>query len=417
MGTETAPPSADATRALLAAGSSMITAVLPVFLLGTLAVFIREDLRLSEREFGAAISVYYGASALLSIAGGRISEHFGAGIASRLAAVGTAAAGMVIALFVHSWLHLVAALLLAALANAIAQPAANLILAREIRRERQGLAFGLKQSAAPAGVLIAGIAVPSIGLSIGWRWAYVLPIVFAIFVWVLAPIGRPSAHRHQPERRVSDLRTGSLALLAASILLAVAGASALTAFFVESAVHRGHSVGAAGLLITLGSAVSIVARVAFGRWADDRNHGYIRMVSRLLVLGAGGFVMLGYVTPLWILATATILVFGAGWGWPGLYQFAIIRLNPRTPGHATGVVMVGMFAGGMIGPFTFGLLVEQYSYRVAWWVTALALLTSAVLTEFARRFARHDISRRTHSPNVTSLVPTKARPWKPGRRR
>lgn len=398
MGKAQRTTGSEATRALLASGASGVLAVMPVFLLGALAVLVREDLGFSERELGAAVSIYYATSALLSVAGGRISERLGAGPALRLSAACSAVAGIIVGAVVHSWLEFVGALLLAAFANAVAQPAANLALARAIPYHRQGWAFGLKQSAGPGAVLVAGITVPVLGLTVGWRWAYSLTVVFGLLTWILASgQGRP-VEPSRTRRRVGDVATGPLALMSAAIVLAVAGASGLGAFFVESAVHQGHATGAAGLWLTAGSIASIAVRIALGRWADRRDRGYMKMVIRLLMLGAAGFAMLGYAGSAWVLLPATILAFGAGWGWPGLYQFAIVRLNPGAPGDATGVIMVGMFAGGSIGPVVFGSLVEAFSYEVAWWTFSAALVGSAVLTHYALGSVRRDIASRTATP-------------------
>lgn len=385
----------DERRALLATGASNVLAVLPVFLLGALAVFVRADLGFTERALGLAVSIYYGSSAVLSILGGRISERLGPGRALRLAAIGSAGSGMAIALFVDSWINLVAALLLAGFANAVAQPAGNLALARVVRADRQGTAFGLKQSAGPGGVLVAGVTVPLIGLTVGWRWAYALTVVLALVTWLLAPSGGGTTRASRSHRDTDDLDASTKAILSAGIVFAVAGASALSAFYVESAVSFGHQPGKAGWLLAAGSLSSIAVRITLGRWADRRRTGRMTMVIRMMTVGAAGFALLAHAGSTWILVPGTILAFAAGWGWPGLYQFAIVRLNPGSPGDATGAIMVGMFAGGMVGPIVFGTLVEASSYTVAWWTLSGALIASAGFTHLAMKAVRSDISRRS----------------------
>jgi MFS family permease len=384
-------------RALLATGASNVLAVLPVFLLGALAVFIRAELGFTERALGLAVSIYYGSSAVLSILGGRISERLGPGRALRLAALGSTASGVAIALVVDSWGELVMALLLAGFANAVAQPAGNLALAQVVRADRQGTAFGLKQSAGPGGVLVAGVTVPVVGLTVGWRYAYGLTVLLALVTWLLAPRGGGSTRASRSHRDTDDLDASTKAMLSAGIVFAVAGASALSAFYVESAVSFGHPPGKAGWLLATGSLGSIAVRITLGRWADRRQTGRMKMVIRMMAVGAIGFALLAHAGSTWILVPATMLAFAAGWGWPGLYQFAIVRLNPGSPGDATGVIMVGMFAGGMIGPIVFGTLVEAFDYTAAWWVLSGAIVASAGFTHLATKAVRSDISRRTNS--------------------
>src|SRR5690606_19508698 len=50
---------------------------------------------------------------------------------------------------------------------------------------RQGIAFGIKQSAIPLATLLGGIAVPAITLSVGWRWTYVAGATFAVLAAAL----------------------------------------------------------------------------------------------------------------------------------------------------------------------------------------------------------------------------------------
>src|SRR5829696_7279082 len=57
---------------------------------------------------------------------------------------------------------------IAGLANAVSHTAANLSLAREVPASRQGLSFGIKQAAIPVATLLAGLAVPTIAVTLGW---------------------------------------------------------------------------------------------------------------------------------------------------------------------------------------------------------------------------------------------------------
>ena len=60
-------------------------------------------------------------------------------------------------------------LALAGIANAVCQPAINLFMADQVALDRQGVAFGIKQSAIPAAVLVSGLALPPLAIPFGWR--------------------------------------------------------------------------------------------------------------------------------------------------------------------------------------------------------------------------------------------------------
>jgi MFS family permease len=188
---------------------------------------------------------------------------------------------------------------------------------------------------------------------------------------------------------VKDVRTASLVLLALGIGLGSTAATPLGAFIVESSVAAGMRVGTAGLLLALGSAFSIVVRVAFGRLADGMTGGRLRLVAAMLGLGVVGFVLLATGAD-GLLVIGTLLAFGAGWGWPGLFNFAVVLTNPRAPAAATGITQTGASGGAALGPLVFGLVAEATSYNVAWLVSGAIALVAMVAVVIGRRMLLRD---------------------------
>ena len=62
----------------------------------------------------------------------------------------------------------------AGLANAVTQTAINLFMSEQVARDRQGLAFGIKQSGIPAAILVSGLALPALALPLGWRATFAI---------------------------------------------------------------------------------------------------------------------------------------------------------------------------------------------------------------------------------------------------
>jgi len=85
-----------------------------------------------------------------------------------------------------------------------------------------------------------------------------------------------------------------------------------------------------------------------------------------------------------LLVLGTVLAYGASWGWPGLFNYAIVRQSRAAPSAATGVTQSGLFGGQLVGPPLFGWLVEQASYELAWAVFAGLLVLAAVLLRIGR---------------------------------
>jgi predicted MFS family arabinose efflux permease len=293
------------------------------------------------------------------------------------AALGSAISLLCIALFASSRNGLFGLLVLGGLANALAQVAANLALARGVRTERQGLAFGMKQAAIPAATLLSGLAVPLVGTTIGWRWAFTGCALGAFAIACTVPKTTEDQVRHHTNEHSDDMRPVPLILLALGIGLGSAAAVPLGAFTVGSGVDAGLQVGFAGLLLAAGGVVGIVVRLALGWLADRRSAGHLRIVATMLIAGTAGFVLLATGVS-WLFVIGTLLAFGAGWGWHGLFNFAVVKYNPNTPAAATGITQTGAAAGSAVGPFLFGVIVESTSYGTAWLCAAAAALVAAV---------------------------------------
>jgi MFS family permease len=392
-GAEHTPP----VRTLVAAILSITLGVLPVFLLGALAVQVRASLGFDETLLGLAVSVFFAASALGSVPAGRISEQLGAFRGMALAGLASVVSLAGVAALADNWMQLAALLAVAGLANAVAQPASNLALAQAIPTARQGLAFGVKQANGPAAALLAGVAVPGIALTIGWRWAFAGGLGVAVAFFAVA--GRlPSQQRSagsadQGRARIASGGVTPLVLLAAAAAFGNAAASALTAFYVESAVAGGYSPGAAGLAFAGGSVAAITARVAWGWLADVRGGDTLAGVVELLLCGAVGAGLLALSGSPLVLGLGTVAAFAAGWAWLGVLLFAVVARHPQTPASATGIVLAGLFLGGIAGPPGFGALVEAGSYPPAWLAAAGALVVAAGLTGSARTLDRRRLGR------------------------
>jgi MFS family permease len=364
--------------------------VLPAFLTGGLAVQVRGELGFGAAALGLAVAAFFAFSALASAVMGRVVERIGPHPGMRLAAVGSAASLLGVAFLARSWMGLVACLVLGGLANAVSHPATHLSLAREVPAGRQGLSFGIKQSAIPAATLLAGLAVPAIALTFGWRWAFAGGAALALAVAFLVPAGAPKSVVRRPEKaREKDARTAPLFLLALGIGLGSTAATPLGTFLVESSVAAGLRVETAGLLLASGSAVNIVVRVAFGRLADGMRGGRLLLVAAMLAAGVAGFGMLATGEVALILPGA-LLAFAAGWGWPGLFNFAVVKTNPGAPAAATGITQTGASGGAAVGPLVFGLVAETASYEVAWLVSGAFALSALTAILVGRRMLLRD---------------------------
>lgn len=391
-----------ARRTVLAAVAATVVTALPVFLLGGLAVQVSADIGLDATTLGLAISASFVVSAVSSVPAGRLAERLGS---RRTMTAGVAVGGLgltAIALLARSPVTLILLLGLAGIGNAFAQIGANLGLARAVPQHHQGWAFGVKQAAVPIATLLGGLAVPLVALTVGWRWAYVAGGALAIVTLVFLP--PDSFDRAEPEPGTGarspgpppPLRTGlaPLLVIAAGGVLAAGSAGSLGGFLVASAVDSGIAPAAAGMLMALGSVVGIAGRLVDGYLADRREGGHLPVISLQLFAGSVGLVLLATGGNVAILL-GTVLGYGMGWSWPGLLNFAVVRLNRGAPAAATGITQTGIYIGAGTGPLAFGLLVTATSFAVAWVSAAGAMIGAALLMLLARRLIHLERRRLT----------------------
>jgi MFS family permease len=371
-------------RALFAAVAVTTAAVLPAFLTGGLAVQIRASLGFDERGLGVAIGAYFAAAAISSVGLGRLSERLGPTRSLRAAALASAAALAGISLFSTSLVTLCVLLALGGFCNAFAQPAANLLLARGVPTERLGWAFAVKQSAIPLATLLAGLAVPTIAVNFGWRWAYAGAAALAGLSSFL-PKASAQQKSNGGENQGTELRTRhGLLVLTVALLFAAAAANGFGAFLVSAAVNSGLSAANAGLTLTGGSLVCVAARLYAGYRADRRCGGNLRVAAWMLAGSMLAFALLSAQNAL-LIVFVTPFAFGIGWAWPPLTNLAVVRAEPEKPAAATGVTQMGIHIGAIIGPALFGQLVSLGSYGIAWAVMAALAATSAVLVMISRQ--------------------------------
>ena len=363
-----------------------------------MAVQVRADLGFSESGIGVAVGAFFLVAAGLSAVMGRWAERAGGSRALRMAALWAAAAQLLVAAGARSLVWLTVLVGIAGAANALAQPAANLVIARALPVDRQGIGFAVKQSAIPFSTFLGGIAVPALALTLGWRWAFVSAAALAVLS--AAAVGGGTVPRRRPREPENVLagdplvafpaRAGGvdgrlpvrvMAVLAAGAGLGAAAAGTLGAFLVSAGVAAGLSEAMAGLALTLGSGLGIASRLWAGVLADRRSGGHLRWVAAMLMLGSFGYLLFATGKP-WLLLAGLPLAFGAGWAWPGLFNLAVVLANPASPGAATGITQTGTYSGAVLGPLLFGVVAEQLSFGWAWWLAALmsALAAGAMWT-------------------------------------
>jgi predicted MFS family arabinose efflux permease len=248
------------------------------------------------------------------------------------------------------------------------------------------LVFGLKHTAVPVAAMLGGLAVPTLALTVGWRWAYVAAAFVAFAVMAAVPLHRgptlPERRSHEARRRPRT-PIATLAALSVAAALAHTGLDAIGAFVVPYAVSVGVSEGGAGILLTSGSLAGMIMRLTSGWLVDRRQHTGLPWMASLLFVGSLGFLALASGAGT-LLIPGILLTFAGGWGWAGLLTFIVVRANPDAAATATGIANTGKYVGAATGPALFGYLAERVSFSLAWWLAGGVLLAAAVMVTVIR---------------------------------
>ena len=366
----------------------MLAAVLPQYLIGSLAVEIRADFAFSDSQLGAAVGVSFALSALISPMAGRTVEWIGVKRGVILSAVVVTATSVAIATVADSAAAMIGLMALNGVAGGVGSPAYSTLLVSRVAPERHGTAFGMLTSSPQVAAFAAGLALPAVAHPFDWRVAFVAPAVLGLSSLVgLARLGLPSsAPRRGPA--AADVRRlpRSVHVIALSTALASAAGIGMRSFLVVFAVSIGFDSSAAGYLLAATGLVAIFSRIGFGVLGDRRPGEPLLRAAALMLVCALGFVLMALGGDVAVVAGA-LLAGGLGWGWQSPLSFAVVSQNPDATAAAVGVQMAGFFAGALVGPLVLGVFAENGSYTVAWVLCIGLASAAAAVVLWAHRLA------------------------------
>jgi MFS family permease len=367
-------------------GVATVVCLLPAFLAGALAVQLRRDLAFGAAALGVAVALFRAAGAMTSPYLGGLADRLGATRSLRLATSISAVSSLGIALTARSWGLLAAWLMLAGTTNAFVQPAANRLLVRRVPAARLGAAFGVKQSAPPTASTLAGISLPVVALTLGWRWAYALAALLAVAVAAITGPPPPKDQRpREPTTDSDDLPPRrTILLFATAFALGTTCSTSVTTFYVTAATEAGTSAQLAGTMLAVASVTAVAVRLTAGVASDHVARNHLRICAALMTTGSIGMAVLSTAQPR-LMAVGVVVALAGAWGFNGVFLFALVRAFSSIPGKITGVVAPGALLGGTLGPPLFGFISEISGYPVAWRLTSAVALAAATTMLVANR--------------------------------
>lgn len=371
------PASTHGRRIVATVTASAVAGTLPVFLVGALAVQIRDDLDFGPSLQGALASTFFGTVALAALPLGALADRIGWWRSIRVTAVAIGIAMLGVAVLARGWAVLAALLVVAGCAHALGMPSGNLAIVRGVAVSRRGFAFGIRQAAIPMSMLLGGLSVPMIAVRFGWRPVFVLATAVPLGVGLALRGLRasPSAGRPTSSDGARPPLTLPLVLLLGLSTMGAFIVNTSSAFLVVSAVSAGMDEPNAGYLLMFGSAIALAVRVGAGLAVDRPGTRGYGVIAGLLLVGTAGFLLIATGSRAG-LVVGTALAFGAGTGWPGLMHYVITAEHPEHAGGVSGLILATGNVGGFVGPLLFGVVAEQAGYSAGWVLLAVAAVVA-----------------------------------------
>ena len=277
---------------------------------------------------------------------------------------------------------------------AVSTPTSSHLLSRCSPPQYLPLVFSIKQTAVPAGLLLAGMLAPQFTEWTGWRTTMLsCAAACAVFALMLQPLRQIFDDDRVPTRtfKLSDFRATLNSVLAVPRLRALSFAclafnglqTVVTAYFVVYLTTIGYTPVAAGFVFSVAVAIAIPGRILWG-WLGS---GYIspRVVMAGLALGmAGSVALLALCSAGWpalLVGAIACLLSATALSWHGILLAETARASPE---DMRGGVTGGVLSFGQVGalglPIMYsGLLETTGSYGIGFVMCGIPALWVGVL--------------------------------------
>jgi MFS family permease len=356
-----------------------------------IAPAIITDLNLAPAWVGVYFGLNAAASLVVQLGCGSFIVRFGAMRMSQislvLVAAGTALAtlGTPLALFLSA--------IVAGGGGAVSTPASSHLLARCTTPRYLPLVFSIKQTAVPAGLLLAGILGPQVTEQMGWRATMLISAAACVvFSLLLQPLCRIFDTDRVPTRTFqwSDFRSTVAAVLATPELRALSFAclafnglqATATAYFVVYLTTIGYTPVAAGFLFSVAVGVAVPGRILWG-WLGSSYVSPRVMMAGLALGMAVSAVLLALCDAGWptlLIGLVACTLSATALSWHGILLAETARAAPQ---DMRGGVTGGVLSFGQVGalglPLLYSLLLDTTgSYGIGFMMCAIPALLVGV---------------------------------------
>ena len=348
--------------------------------LPVLAPALRESHGLSLGEIGLLFAAEWTGSLLTLFAWGLLTDRFGE---RRVLVLGLGLCGvfLIAAAETSGFAGLALLVGLASATGGSVNSASGRAVMHWFGREERGLALGIRQTAIPAGGLVAAVVLPMLDVESAFRFLGGFCLLGALAGAVFLREG-PDDVAEAELTAPWTLHDSRIWLLCGASGLYLVAQVALIGFVVLF-LHdeRGFSTGEAAAVLAAVQVGAAVLRIGAGRWSDIVRSRATPL--RLIGLGTCGALAVATALlygPTVVLVPALVVAGALSMAWNGLSFTAAAELAGRArSGAAIGVQQSGLALAGAIVPVAFAAMVSSTSWRAAYALAAAGPLLGALV--------------------------------------
>lgn len=366
--------------------------------LAILASAIIDDLGISRAQLGLLLAAYSLMSAVASPMVGQFVDRFGTR-SGMLGIFGSGVVGYLVFALAGGLIGLIVAAMVLTIAQALANPSTNKLIAERFEPKSRGLVTGIKQSGVQLGTFLAGVSFPVIEGRFGWR-AVGLALAAAIgaillYAFAVVPRSDPAVESYLEADQSSDAAAEAVAAPASqpplpaltwwltgyAFLMGFGGSPVFSFFplFAEEVV--GISTAQAGLIVGIAGLVGGASRILWSVMAGRRGEFSLPLlVISCAAVGAGLLTVTSSYAGIITLWFAALLGWMSISAWNSVAMLAMItEAGASGAGRASGYVLFG-FLGGLAGsPPLFGWSVDRFDTYVPGFTVCTACFALAAL--------------------------------------
>ncbi len=369
---------------------AMALPMLVLYATSTLGLTLSLALSFPVAWLGYVVMSSFGLASLLSLWAGQVVNRIGSrtGLIALFVIIALAFTVMITA---QNFYGLLVAAALCGIAQALANPVTNLLIAEQVAPAKKAGIVGLKQSGVQVSALFAGLILPSIALHYGWQIALGLIIPVALLLAITTPLIAPKKIIITVKPFTFSLPNRLLVGLMSVQFFVGLGLSAFVTFLPTFATHQGLSPTLAGGLIAVFGVTGIISRIVltpFG--AKMRDESYLLLSLCVIAAIAVAITLQANPQSQWQLWAGAIGVGLTAVATNAIAMSMLVRNSSfGVVAVASGFVSVAFFGGFALGAPLYAYITHFSSEFPLGWLFVIAVFLCACRLAIALASTRH----------------------------